>query len=72
MRIARARALLADGATPVVVAAECGFADQPHLTRAFKRAVGVTQSVIAWVMSPVVVGAAVLRPMMWRFRGRAG
>jgi AraC-like DNA-binding protein len=42
LRIARARALLADGVTPVVVAAECGFADQPHLTRDFKRAVGVT------------------------------
>ncbi|HXA37450.1 MAG TPA: glycosyltransferase family 2 protein [Phenylobacterium sp.] len=37
-----------------------------------KRAVGVTQSVIAWVMSPVVVGAAIVRPVMWRFRGRAG
>jgi transcriptional regulator GlxA family with amidase domain len=42
MRIARARALLADGVMPAAVAAECGFADQPHLTRAFKRAVGVT------------------------------
>jgi N-acetylglucosaminyl-diphospho-decaprenol L-rhamnosyltransferase len=37
-----------------------------------KRAVGVTQHLLAWLMSPVVVGAAVLRPMMWRFRGRAG
>ncbi len=37
-----------------------------------KRAVGVTQHLVAWLMSPVVVGAAVLRPMMWRFRGRAG
>ncbi|HEX3364591.1 glycosyltransferase family 2 protein [Phenylobacterium sp.] len=37
-----------------------------------KRAVGVTQSVIAWLMSPIVVGAAVVRPVMWRFRGRAG
>jgi hypothetical protein len=37
-----------------------------------KRAVGVTQRLIAWVLSPVVVGAAVVRPMMWRFRGRAG
>lgn len=37
-----------------------------------KRAVGVTQSVIAWLMSPVVVGAAIVRPVMWRFRGRAG
>ena len=37
-----------------------------------KRAVGVTQSIVAWVMSPVVVGAAIVRPVMWRFRGRAG
>jgi hypothetical protein len=37
-----------------------------------KRAVGVGQHLVAWLMSPVVVGAAVLRPVMWRFRGRAG
>jgi N-acetylglucosaminyl-diphospho-decaprenol L-rhamnosyltransferase len=37
-----------------------------------KRAVGVGQHLTAWLMSPVVVGAAILRPMMWRFRGRAG
>jgi hypothetical protein len=37
-----------------------------------KRAVGLTQRLIAWILSPVVVGAAVVRPMMWRFRGRAG
>ncbi|HZZ31191.1 MAG TPA: glycosyltransferase family 2 protein [Phenylobacterium sp.] len=37
-----------------------------------KRAVGVTERLIAWLMSPVVVGAAVARPLMWRFRGRAG
>jgi AraC-like DNA-binding protein len=42
LRIARARALLAAGHAPAAVAAVCGFADQPHLTRAFKRAVGVT------------------------------
>jgi AraC-like DNA-binding protein len=42
LRIARARALLAAGHPPAAVAAVCGFADQPHLTRAFKRAVGVT------------------------------
>jgi N-acetylglucosaminyl-diphospho-decaprenol L-rhamnosyltransferase len=36
-----------------------------------KRAVGVTQRIVAWLMSPVVVGAAVVRPMMWRLRGRA-
>jgi AraC-like DNA-binding protein len=42
LRIARARALLTEGVTPAAVAADCGFADQPHLTRTFKRAVGVT------------------------------
>jgi AraC-like DNA-binding protein len=42
LRIARARDLLAAGHPPAEVAAACGFADQPHLTRTFKRAVGVT------------------------------
>ena len=42
LRIARARALLAAGDPPAAVAADCGFADQPHLTRVFKRSVGVT------------------------------
>lgn len=42
LRITRARSLLAHGEAPARVAAECGFADQPHLTRVFKRAVGVT------------------------------
>ena len=42
LRIGRARSLLAAGTTPAAVAAECGFADQPHLTRTFKRAVGVS------------------------------
>jgi N-acetylglucosaminyl-diphospho-decaprenol L-rhamnosyltransferase len=37
-----------------------------------KRAVGITQSVTAWVLSPIVVVAAIVRPLMWRFRGRAG
>jgi len=37
-----------------------------------KRAVGVGQRVAAWLLSPVVVLAAIVRPLMWRFRGRAG
>ena len=42
LRIARARAQLAAGEPPAAVAATCGFCDQAHLTRVFKRAVGVT------------------------------
>ena len=37
-----------------------------------KRAVGITQRVVAWGLSPIVVVAAVIRPVMWRLRGRAG
>lgn len=37
-----------------------------------KRARGVAQWLLACLLSPVVVGAAVVRPMMWRFRGRTG
>jgi GT2 family glycosyltransferase len=36
-----------------------------------KRAQGLAEWLIACLLSPVVVGAAVVRPMMWRFRGRA-
>jgi AraC-like DNA-binding protein len=42
MRIAEARRLLSAGVAPAEVAATCGFADQPHLSRVFKRAVGVS------------------------------
>jgi AraC-like DNA-binding protein len=41
LRVARARGLLVAGTPPAEVAATCGFADQAHLTRVFKRAVGV-------------------------------
>jgi GT2 family glycosyltransferase len=37
-----------------------------------KRAVGIGQGITAWLLSPVVVVAAIVRPLMWRFRGRAG
>lgn len=42
LRVEEARRRLAAGAPPAAVAADCGFADQPHLNRVFKRAVGVS------------------------------
>jgi AraC-like DNA-binding protein len=42
LRVDEARWRLAAGHPPAAVAADCGFADQPHLTRVFKRAVGVS------------------------------
>lgn len=42
LRIHNARARLARGDTPVEVALACGFADQAHLTRTFRRHVGIT------------------------------
>jgi len=36
-----------------------------------KRAVSLTDRVTAWVLSPLIVSTAVVRPVMWRFRGRA-
>ena len=42
LRVEAARRLLAAGVQPAAVAADCGFADQPHLSRVFKRAVGVS------------------------------
>lgn len=41
-RVRRAQALLRVGLSPAEVAAEVGFADQSHLTRHFKRILGVT------------------------------
>jgi AraC-like DNA-binding protein len=41
-RVARARTLLAGGGRPADVATLVGFADQAHLTRWFRRVVGVT------------------------------
>jgi N-acetylglucosaminyl-diphospho-decaprenol L-rhamnosyltransferase len=37
-----------------------------------KRAVGIGQRAVAWGLSPVVVIAAIVRPLLWRLRGRAG
>ena len=41
-RVHEARRLLGEGGRPIEVAIRCGFADQSHLTRHFKRIVGVT------------------------------
>ena len=51
LRVDHARALLASGLAPAEVAAICGFADQPHLTRVFKRAVGVSPGRYARVVA---------------------
>lgn len=42
LRINAARRLLTAGRPPAEVALTCGFADQAHLTRTFRRAVGIT------------------------------
>lgn len=41
-RVERAKRLLARGGLPSAVAMDCGFYDQAHLTRHFKKATGVT------------------------------
>ena len=41
-RVARARTLLRGGMPPADAAAMLGFADQAHLTRAFRNAMGTT------------------------------
>lgn len=41
-RIHAARRMLGQGMAPLDVAAQCGFCDQSHLNRAFKRRIGVT------------------------------
>lgn len=42
MRISQARRLLAEGAAPIALAAELGFADQSHFGRVFKTHTGFT------------------------------
>jgi len=36
-----------------------------------KRAEKFSEHLVAWLLSPVIVGTAVLRPVMWRLKGRA-
>jgi AraC-like DNA-binding protein len=47
MRLDRARALVSSGMALADVAARCGFTDQSHLTRHFRRAVGVAPGAYA-------------------------
>lgn len=42
VRLGKARSLLTEGAAPVDVAMSCGFVDQSHFNRHFKRTFGVT------------------------------
>lgn len=35
-----------------------------------KRAATISQTVLAWLLSPIIVCTAVVRPVMWRVRGR--
>jgi AraC-like DNA-binding protein len=42
LRVARARVLLAEGGRPIDVAHACGFCDQSHLNRWFRKTVGLT------------------------------
>jgi AraC-like DNA-binding protein len=42
LRVARARKLLREGASPASAALEVGFTDQSHLNRHFKRVLGIT------------------------------
>ncbi|MDB5468427.1 MAG: glycosyl transferase family protein, partial [Phenylobacterium sp.] len=36
-----------------------------------KRAEGASQQLLAWLLSPVIVFTALVRPVMWRLKGRA-
>jgi AraC-like DNA-binding protein len=47
-----ARRLLSRGVSPVVAAAEAGFADQAHLTRWFRRYYGVTPGAYRGALHP--------------------
>jgi AraC-like DNA-binding protein len=51
-RLERARALMATGMPLAAIAAECGFADQSHMTRAFRALLGYSPGAIQLVLQP--------------------
>ena len=67
-RVERARALLAAGETLSATAWLTGFADQSHLTRHFRRAVGVTPGAYRAAVSPPAARATSARPRFARSR----
>jgi AraC-like DNA-binding protein len=52
LRMSQARSMLRQGAPAADVAARCGFADQSHFTRHFKRFNGVTPAHYARTRAP--------------------
>ena len=36
-----------------------------------KRAKGISESLLAWALSPLIVGTALVRPLMWRLKARS-
>ncbi len=64
-RVERARAMLIRGTAPSNAAASCGFSDQPHMTRWFRRLLGMTPREVqrmsrTFKTAPFYVMAAVL------------
>ncbi len=62
IRVRLARRLLDGGMAPAEVAAEGGFADQAHLTRHFKRVMGVPPGAYQREREPAASGPVLLRP----------
>ncbi|MFL5295239.1 MAG: glycosyltransferase family 2 protein [Phenylobacterium sp.] len=60
------------GHTSLVSPLRVEFHKGVGLARYFRKRARGAGRLAAWLLSPLVVGAAVVRPVMWRFRGRAG